>query len=308
MSLTTIRKKQNIETVTIGATAEEGGTRSHHIKIGGQGTMPFLYSEGEIPYLPVVAYEFQDIPPDERNPYLIEELEKAWNNPVSWAKYLMGKTRAKLLCLRLMGAHPSYGNKTKDEIKETVKKILSAVTLPLIIIGCGIQEVDADIMPMVAEVCRGERILMGNAVAESYKKMTKACIEHGHNLITESPIDINIAKQVNILATDAGLPPDSIVMYATTGALGYGLEYAYSIMEKTRLLGLDGDKFMNKPQLAFIGQETWRVKEAQASLEAAINWEIVTSLAYLHAGADVVVVKHPETGNRLEKFFNNLRK
>jgi acetyl-CoA decarbonylase/synthase complex subunit delta len=165
------------------------------------------------------------------------------------------------------------------------------VKAPLIVVGCGIREVDQEMLPAVAEAAAGENLLLGNATAESYVEITDACIQHGHSLITESPIDINIAKQVNILVQDRGLAGDRIVMYATTGALGYGLEYAYSIMENTRLLGLAGDRYMNKPQIAFVGQETWRAKEAARDRESGIMWEAVTGLAYFHAGADVVVAR-----------------
>jgi acetyl-CoA decarbonylase/synthase complex subunit delta len=253
--------------------------------------MPFLPSTGEIPHQPLTALEFWDVPPRGWGKFLEEELSPVWETPAAWGRALAETHGAKLLFLRLMSAHPDYGGRNPGQVADSLKSILAHVKAPLIVVGCGIREVDQEMLPAVAEAAAGENLLLGNATAESYVEITDACIQHGHSLITESPIDINIAKQVNILVQDRGLAGDRIVMYATTGALGYGLEYAYSIMENTRLLGLAGDRYMNKPQIAFVGQETWRAKEAARDRESGIMWEAVTGLAYFHAGADVVVAR-----------------
>jgi len=310
-----IKNKLTIETVEIGATPEMGGSRSHTIKTGGQNAMPFLFRDGKIPHPPVVAYEFRDVPPHDWNPWLKETLEKVWNDPIEWANFLCREGFASInngseeqvrpfLFLRLMGVHPDYGSGKIKGVRKEFRRILDNVSSPLIVTGCGIQEIDRKLMPEIAEEAEGERLLLGSAVTENYREITSACIKYRHNLITESPIDINIAKQINILVQDTGLPADRIVMYATTGALGYGIEYAYSIMEKTRLVGLQGDKYMNKPQVAFVGQESWRVKEAAKSEKAGIMWEVVTSLAYLHCGADILILNHPDSGIKIRKYIN----
>ena len=302
-----IKAKLTIEKVTVGATENEGGSRSHSVIIGGQNCMPFLFRDGEIPHSPLTAFEFLDIPPTDWNPGLTKALEKVWDDPVKWADYLVTECNASILFLRLMSAHPDYGGKTPDEVRTSFRRILNEVKVPLIVVGTGSRETDNLLMPVIAEEAEGEALLLGNASADNYREIAKACKEFGHSLITESPIDINLAKQANILVEDMGLPANHIVMYATTGALGYGLEYAYSIMEKTRLLGLQGDKYMNKPQIAFVGQETWRAKESMSDSEAGIMWETVTSISYLHAGADIVVIRHPETGNKVNSFLQNFK-
>ncbi len=300
-----IKAKLTIEKVTVGATENEGGTRSHSVIVGSRNCMPFLFKDGEIPYPPIIAYEFQDTPPTDWNPDLKSVLEHVWDDPVKWANYLLEECSASILFLRLMSAHPDYGGKTPDEVRKSFRKILNVVKVPLIVVGTGSRETDNLLMPAIAEEAVGEALLLGNASADNYREIARACREYGHSLITESPIDINLAKQANILVEDMGLPASRIVMYATTGALGYGLEYAYSIMEKTGILGLQGDKYMNKPQIAFVGQETWRAKESMSGSEAGIMWETVTSIAYLHAGADIVVVRHPETGRRVNGFLES---
>jgi acetyl-CoA decarbonylase/synthase complex subunit delta len=142
------------------------------------------------------------------------------------------------------------------------------------------------------------------ASQENYKTLAAACLADGHSLIGLSPLDINIAKQVNILVSDMGLPADRIVMYPTTGALGYGLEYTYSIMERGRLAALAGDKMMSMPVFCVIGPESWKAKEAKAAdadapqwgpaEERGILWEAVTATALLQAGADILLMRHPK--------------
>jgi len=304
MATLTINVKQPIETVKIGATPAEGGTRSSVVTIGGQKCMPFTFAQDEPENKPVVAYEIWDTPPADWPATLANELKIAWGDSFEWANYIINKTRAEILFLRLMSLHPHYNNRTVKEAVEFVRQFLVKIKLPVIIVGCGVTETDDEVIPLAAEALRGERLLFGNVTADNYKKIIEACVKYGHSVITESPIDINLAKQANILADQAGLPKDRIVMYATTGALGYGLEYAYSVMEQTRIYGLEGDRHMNKPQIAFVGQESWRSKEAKESREAGITWEEITAEAYLHCGADIVIVRHPESGRRIEEFLS----
>lgn len=304
MAVKPIKIKQSIDKVTIGAKLDEGGTRASSISIGGEEALPFIFSMGDIPHRPVIAYEFWDTYPRSWNPHLLKDVEEYANDPVSWARFLVENYNSDLLFLRLMGFHPEYDNKDPRKVTGLLKDILDKISTPLIVVGCGDAETDNRTLPLAAEAAAGEKLLIGNATAENYRQITKACVDHGHSLITESPIDINIAKQVNILVTDAGLPGDRIVMYATTGALGYGLEYAYSIMEKSRLVGLEGDKYMNKPQAAFVGQETWRIRESLTGKKMGITWEVMTGVAYLQAGADLLVVRHPESGKKLQKYVD----
>ncbi|MDD2654028.1 MAG: acetyl-CoA decarbonylase/synthase complex subunit delta, partial [Candidatus Omnitrophica bacterium] len=142
------------------------------------------------------------------------------------------------------------------------------------------------------------------------------CLADGHSIIAESPIDINIAKQLNILISDMGLSAERIVINPTIGALGYGLEYAYSIMERGRLSALNGDKMLAMPYICFVGYEAWRAKEAKASekefpawgkeKERGIAWEMVTSTALLQAGADILVMRHPQAIQEVQKTINQL--
>lgn len=188
----------------------------------------------------------------------------------------------------------------------------------MIIIGSGDPQKDNQVLAECSQAAKGERCLIGDAVEKNYKTLTASCLADGHSIIAESPIDINIAKQVNILIQEMGLPLDRIVIYPTTGALGYGMEYAYSIMERARLAALAGDKMLSMPVLCLIGQEVWRVKESKSpesqspgwgpEKERAIMWEITTAVSMLHAGGDIMVLRHPKAAEEVKKTIDELMK
>ena len=296
-----------ISVVTVGAVKEEGGTRSHVIKIGGEKTLPVLFQEGAIPYKPEVAFEIWDIVPTDWS----EELSKAYgavlSDPLAWAEICVKEFGANSLCIRLQGAHPDFGNKTPEEEAALIKKLLKKVSVPLIILGSGDNAKDSFLLPACSEASRGERCLIGSAVQDNYKTIAASVLADGHNIIAESPIDINIAKQLNILISDMGLPLERIVIDPTIGALGYGLEYAYSIMERCRLAALSGDKTVANPFICFVGQEAWRAKEAKTGAsEQGIAWEVLTASALIQSGADLLVMRHPKAVEKINQHIKGL--
>jgi len=307
-----------VSVMNIGATKQEGGTRSKVIKVAGEATLPFLFAEAAIPHKPVIAYEIWDIAPTDWPDELTKSWGKVLNNSLDWAQMCVKDYKADMLCVRLQGAHPDCGNKSPEEISKFVSALLKKVDVPLIILGCGDDAKDNLILPAASEAAKGERCLLGDAVQDNYKTLAAAALADGHNIIAESPIDINIAKQLNILISDMGLPLERIAMNPTIGALGYGLEYAYSIMERGRLAALAGDKTLANPFVCFVGQETWRAKEARApksefphwgnESERGILWEVVTSIALLHAGANILVMRHPKAIEKAGKYIEDLYK
>ena len=180
---------------------------------------------------------------------------------------------------------------------------LGGLSVPLIIWGCENDEKDNNVLPRCSQEANGERCLMGTVTEDNYKTLVAACQADGHSLIGLSPIDINIAKQVNILVSEMGFPLDRVAMYPTTGGLGYGLEYTYSIQERGRVAALSGDRLMSVPVICMVGQEAWRAKEARTPAEEqpdwgdadlrGINWEVATATALLQAGSDILVMRHP---------------
>jgi acetyl-CoA decarbonylase/synthase complex subunit delta len=307
-----------VSVANIGATKEEGGTRSKIIQVGGEATLPFLFLEGVLPHRPVIAFEIWDIAPADWP----QELNKSYANvladPFAWAEMCVKEYKAELLCVKLQGAHPDFGDKAPDIEAKFISQLLKKVDVPLIILGCGDDTKDNLVLPACCEAAKGERCLVGSAVQDNYKTLTAAVLADGHNIIGESPIDINIAKQLNILISDMGLPLERIVINPTIGALGYGLEYAYSIMERARLAALSGDKMMACPFICLVGQEAWRAKEAKAPAaecpawgpesERGIIWEAITATALIQAGADILVMRHPKAIEKVNKYIEELTK
>jgi len=307
-----------VSVVTVGATKEEGGSRSHVIKIGGQKTLPFLFPEGEIPNRPEVAFEVWDTDPVDWPQELRKPFGTCLSDPIAWAEKCVNEYKARILCIKLQGSHPDFGNKSVSDEKRLIELILKKVSVPLIIVGSGDDAKDNLVLPACCEAAKGERCLMGSVLQDNYKTLVAGVLADGHNLIAESPIDINIAKQLNILVSDMGLPLERIVINPTIGALGYGLEYAYSIMERARLAALSGDKTVASPFICFVGQESWRAKEARAAVsefpswgpesERGVIWEILTTTALIQAGADLLVMRHPKAVEKINIYIDRLMK
>jgi len=305
-----------VKEVTIGATKEEGGTRRKTVTIGGTNTLPFMDFDGKPGHKPVIALDVYDTPPEDWPKPLLKHYEDVVNNPANWAKKCADEYGADLICLKLDGIHPDKGNKSAGETVNTVKSILEAVDIPLIIWGCENDERDNEILPKVSEVTKGERCLIGSATQDNYKTITAVCLADGHNLITQAPVDINIGKQINILVTDLGFPPDRIVMFQTTGALGYGIEYCYSIHERARIAALSGDRQMSSPIICDVGHESWRTKESRASdIEApqwgsfanrGSMWEAITAVTLIQSGVDIIRMNHPEAVLIVKKHIEKL--
>ena len=320
MSVSVIKERNagKVLPVVLGATKEQGGTRTNTVTVGGQTCLPFLHFEGETPNRPVIAMEVVDRVPEEWNDELKAALAGVLDDPAAWAKKCVDAFGADLIYLRLQSADPELGDSSPEKCVETVKKVLAAVGVPLAVIGCGIDEVDNKVISAVAEGCAGENLLLGLATQENYNTITAACMVHKHTVIANSPLDINICKQLNILITEMGLPLDRIVMDPSIGGLGYGMEYAYSIGERGRIGTLQGDKMLSLPTMGTIGYEAWKTKEAIADAaefpgwgeqkERGVLWEALTASSLIQSGLDVLVMRHPEAVKLVQKNITDLMK
>jgi len=191
-----------VNSVTLGATAEQGGTRTSTVTLGGAAALPFLSYEGDLGHRPVIAAEVWDSGAQDWPDQLKQVYGDVISSPAEWAKKAVS-FGAELICLRLMGAHPDGANRSPDECAQTVQQILQAVGVPLIIWGCGADEKDSQILPAVSAAAKGENCLIGSARETNYRTVVAVCLADNHKLLAESPLDINIAKQVNIfLASD----------------------------------------------------------------------------------------------------------
>ncbi|MBM4036121.1 MAG: acetyl-CoA decarbonylase/synthase complex subunit delta [Planctomycetes bacterium] len=305
-----------VNVVTLGATRDQGGTRSVAYKIGGAKTLPFMDTDGATGEKLLVAMDVLDIEPDWPD-VLKAPYGAALKDPAAWAKKCVEEFGADLICLKLDGTDPDGANRSGEEAVATVKTVLGAVGVPLVVWGCGIDAKDNEVMPKVSAATKGERCLLGPAKQENYKRLAASCIADGHNIICLAPLDINIAKQVNTLVTEMELPADRIVMFQTSGALGYGIEYAYSIQERQRLAALAGDKMMMMPVICDVGYESWRAKEAKSSDAEAPEWgaqaqrgpmwETASAIALVQAGADIIRMRHPKAVAAVKKALGGLQ-
>lgn len=305
-----------IATATIGATAAEGGTRSRTITVGGHAALPFQPGDAPSPHRPVVALEVLDAVPDDWPEHLRAALAGVLDSPADWARKGVEEFGADLICLRLFGPHPDVLDSSPDAAAATVRAVLEAVDVPLIVLGCGHPDKDNDIWPRITEAARGERCLVGVAVPENYKTLVVACLADGHSILAEGPIDVNIQKQLTILITAMGLPAERVVLHPGTASLGYGLEYEYSIMERIRQAGLQGDRMLAQPVMTIVGEEAWRAKEARldgsampewgAAEQRGPAWEAATAAAFLQAGTDIVVLAHPEALAATKRMIDEL--
>jgi len=305
-----------INEVTIGATKDQGGTRGKTVTVGGQSTLPFLTFEGDLPNKPVIAGFVSDTPPPAWPDALKTAIGKEIESPAEWAQKAVEQYGVDLISLKMIGADPSHEDASPEECAKVVEQVLKAVDVPLIIWGCGDDEKDNAVIPACSQAAKGENCLLGSAKESNYMTVLATCKADKHKIISEAPVDINIGKQVNILLQDGGFDLNDVVMFQTTAALGYGFDYVYTILERARIAGLKGDNLMAMPQLCDVGGEVWRIKEANVDddilpgwgklKDRGPAWEATCAGVYLQAGADILIMAHPEAIETIQHTIEKL--
>ncbi len=304
-----------VREVTIGATSDQAGTRTSTLTVGGENTLPYLQFEGSLPHAPAIAIEIMDRKPDDWSPLLLEAWGDVVEDPGEWAK-AAEEAGADLIYLHLSLKQPDDTPNTPELARAVVRKVLDATGLPLAVAGPGQAEIDNELLVPVAEEAKGERIVLGICEEGNYRTIVAAALAHDHLVQSRTPMDVNLSKQLVILINDMGLPLERILMDPTTGALGYGIEYGYSVMERLRLAALQGDKMTQQPMIVTVGEETWKVKEAKVGEgvpeewgdweRRAKEWEALTAITLLHSGADMLVLRHPENVKRVRSVIHQL--
>jgi acetyl-CoA decarbonylase/synthase complex subunit delta len=304
-----------VRTVTLGATAAEGGTRAHTLTVGGETSMPYLQYESTTPHAPALAIEVRDRRPDDWSPLLYEAWGEAMGDPGDWARAAEA-AGADLIVLTLSLTAADGQPNTPANAVAALRKVLGATGLPVAVFGPGQADKDNELIVPVAEAAKGERLLLGVCEDKNYRTIVAAAMANDHLVSSKTPMDVNLAKQLVILIHDMGLPLERVVMDPTTGALGYGIEYGYSVMERLRLAALQGDTMTQQPMIVTPGEEAWKAKESKVGegvpeawgdwRTRAINWETLTASALVHAGANVVVLRHPESLKRVKQMVAGL--
>jgi acetyl-CoA decarbonylase/synthase complex subunit delta len=292
----------SVREVTIGAAAASGGTRTSIVTVGGQKSLPYMHFESPAPHAPVIAIEIKDHRPEDWSALLYEAWGDVINDPVTWAK-AAEQAGADLLLLSLSLQDGEGQPNTPAKAVAVVKAVLGACGLPLIVFGPGQADLDNDLLVAVAEATKGERLLLGVCEDKNYRTIVATAMANDHLVTARTPMDVNLAKQLNILISDMGLSIDRVIMDPGTGGLGYGIEYGYSVMERLRLAALQGDSMTQLPMLVTPNVEAWKTKESKVGegvpdawgdwQERAILWETLTATSLIESGADIIVLRHP---------------
>ena len=295
------------------------GVGSKALTVGGETMYPFYLFEGQMPHPPRIAMEVYDAPPEDWPEAALEPFKDVVQDPVAWAQKCVTAYGAEMICLQLTSTDPNGINRPSDEAASIAKKVADAVDVPLIVWGCGNDEKDADTLRRVSELCAGKNLIIGPVGEKNYKQIGAGAIGYKHTLIASTPIDVNLAKQLNVLLGNLGVPDGQILVDPTTGGLGYGIEYSYSVMERDRMAALtQQDERLQFPLVCNLAKEVWKTKEAKLSAADAPNlgdpkkrgilMEAVTAVILLMAGANVLIMRHPEAISLVKGMIGDLLK
>jgi acetyl-CoA decarbonylase/synthase complex subunit delta len=270
-----------------------------------------------MPHPPVIAMDVYDVAPEEWPKAVVEPFADVINDPPAWAKKCVGSYGAEMIVLQLAGTDPNGQNRTAQEAVDVCRKVLAAVQVPVMVWGSGNLEKDTTVLKAVAESCHEANLIIGPVEEGSYKALGAAAIAYRHTVAASSPIDINLAKQLNILLANLGVTDDHILVDPTVSSLGYGLEYCYSVMERIRMAALtQEDERLQFPIVCNLAKEVWKVKEARLSeqdnptlgdpVKRGILLEAMTALLCLISGGDILVMRHPGAVSLIRSMLGDL--
>ncbi len=287
------------------------------VTVGGESCYPFYLFEGEMPNLPRIAMEVYDTPPKDWAEAALEPFAGVTDDPVAWAKKCIDDYGAEMICLQLLSTDPNGLDRGAEEAAEVVKRVADAIDVPLIVWGTANHDKDSEVLRSVAEVCQGKSLIIGPVEEGDHKKLGAAAIGYHHTVAASTPIDINLAKQLNILLGNLGVADELLIMDPTVSGIGYGLEYAYSVMERDRMAALaQEDERLQCPLVCNIGREVWKTKEVKIPEAEAPNLgdakkrgillEAMSATCLLLAGADVLIMRHPEAIKLIREMISEL--
>ena len=293
------------------------GKEANRVTVGGETCYPFYLFEGEMPHLPKIAMEVYDAPPEDWPQAALEPFSDVVHDPAAWAQKCVTSYGAEMVALQLASTDPNAQDTPAEQAVEVTKRVAAAIEVPLIVWGSSNLEKDTEVLKMIAEECVGEKLVLGPVEEGSYKALGAASLAYQHTVAACSPIDINLAKQLNILLGNLGVPDERILVDPTVGALGYGLEYCYSVMERDRMAALtQEDERLQFPIVCNLAKEVWKIKEARISEDEApllgdpakrgILLEAMTAGLFLLAGGDILIMRHPDAIQLVRGFIEEL--
>jgi len=301
----------SIAEVQLGATKSEGGSRGRVYKIGGSTALPFWRFDGVSPHLPVVALDTFDLAPPLARP-VKDAYKDVLEDPVAWAKLCIDKYGADLPSIHLVSTDPGVKNTSATDAAKLVENVLQAVDTPVIVGGSGNPQKDMEVFNKIAEVTKGEHLVFSSVTTDmDIEKTVKPMIQYNHDLVALAFMDINQARELCRKSQEAGLPRTQLILDNTTGGLGYGIEYSFSIFQRTRFAALMGEEVFQVPLSsastnAWAAREAWQKPEVLAPSESAAPveswgprelrgpiWEATTALVLSLCGAELFMMMHP---------------
>ena len=292
------------------------GTGPKAVTVGGEEVFPFHVFEGNISNPPRIAMEIWDYDPSEEWPKAaLEPFKDVVSSPEAWAKKCVEEYGADILVIQLKSTDPNGMDRPAKEAAELVKKIVDAVDVPVVVWGTANNQKDEEVLRAIAEICEGKNIALAPVEEGNHKGVGASALAFSHIVVASTPIDVNLAKQLNILLENLGVSLDKIIIDPTTGGLGYGLEYSYSVMERIKLAALtQQDDKLQSPLINNLGNEVWKCKEAGQDIDEAptlgdperraILMEVTAAVCYLLAGSNVVILRHPESVRLVRSFID----
>jgi acetyl-CoA decarbonylase/synthase, CODH/ACS complex subunit delta len=293
------------------------GTGTKAVTVGGETAYPFYLFEGQMPNLPKIAMEVWDITPDDWPEAAKEPFADVLNDPAAWAKKCVDVYKADMICLQMVSTDPNGLNRGAEEAAQVAKKVADAIDVPLIVWGTANHDKDTEVLRRVCELCQGKNIVVGPVEEGDHKRIGAAALAYKHIVAASSPIDINLAKQLNILLGNLGVPDQQLIVDPTVSGIGYGIEYCYSVMERMRMAGLaQQDDKLQFPIICNISKEVWKSKEAKLpesedpklgdARKRGIMLEAMSAMSLLLAGGDILVMRHPEAIKLIREVVGDL--
>ncbi len=272
------------------------------ITVGGESALPFHLFEGEMPFPPRIAFEVLDSPPEDWPEVLTRHYSDVLADPAAWARKCVNEYGAKAICLSLVSTDPNGRNLSAGEGAKAAKSVLDAIDVPVVLWGCGNAEKDTETLREITSLIGSRKVCLSPLTDANFRNLGATAMALQLPVVAATPIDVNLAKQLNILLQNLGLPLENILMDPSIGAVGYGLEYTYSVMERIRLAALtQQDDKLQVPFVCNLGREVWKAKECKLPSDdvmgdqekRGILMEAVTAATLLLAGGELLIMRHP---------------
>jgi CO dehydrogenase/acetyl-CoA synthase delta subunit len=291
------------------------GSGDRIVRVGGTSTLPFQLFEGDMPRKPLIAMDIPDTNPTEWPETLTRHFADVLDNPVAWAQKCVNAYQAEALCISMVSTDPNGMNRKANEAAKVAAEVIKAVEVPIIVWGCGNAEKDTETLREITAQIGDKKVCLAPLSDANYRSIGATAMAFQHPMAASSPIDVNLAKQLNILLENMGVPLDSVLIDPSIGALGYGIEYTYSVMERIRLAALtQKDEKLQVPFICNLGREVWKAKETKLPSDELMGdqeqrgvlMEAITATCMLLAGGEVLIMRHPKAIGLTRSLINGL--